>query len=216
MTWYVAVGMTTAGYKGVNGIMERQKAGIHLFATYYLVQGILIIIISGVDFGYVNFCDHLPDSALHILYALVPEKMNLLYKLGHDPSKAPPSDLNGVLGTFAMTLIPVTRVLAIVFSFYIAQQASALAEVAAGGPCGLGPMYGLDIGSDLHREWKHCVDDMMEGRQAMVKGGPVSDCLPISNLKRAGVLPPAGQSAIDYVKHGSLYENDYKGYGTLA
>lgn len=216
VTWYVALVITNAGFMGINGVMERDKARLSGFAMAYLIQGILIIIISAVDFFYVGICGHLPDSALHILYGLVPEKMNLLYKMGHDPARAPPSDLQHVLGSFAMWFIPVSRVFAAAFSFYIAKQAYDLSSVAAGGPCGLGPMYGLDIGSDLHREWKHCVDDMMESRQAMVREGAIKDCLPISNLKNAGVAPPAAQGAIDYVKHGSLYVDDYKGYGTMA
>jgi hypothetical protein len=215
-TWYVAVGLTVAGYVGIRGVMEREKSQIMWFATTYLVQGVLIVIMALLDFLYVGVCGHLPDSALHVLYGLVPEKMNLLYKLGHDPAKAPPSDLQHVLGSFAMTLIPITRALGAGFSFYMAYQAYTLSQVAAGGPCGLGPMYGIDIGSDLHREWKHCVDDLVESRQAMVREDAVKDCMPISNLNKAGVAPPAAQSAIDYVKHGSLYLTDYKGYGTMA
>lgn len=214
-TWYVAVVMTVSGYLGIRGVMERSKAELTLFAMSYLVQGILIIIITVLDFFYVGLCGHLPDSALHILYGLVPEKMNQLYKLGHDPAKAPLMDLNSVLGSFAMTMIPVCRLAAFAFSIYIAYQAYQLSGLAAGGPCGLGPMYGIAVGSDLHREWKHCVDDLMESRQGMVRDEGIKQCLPISNLKNAGVRPPAAQGAIDYVGGGS-YVDDYKGYGTLA
>jgi hypothetical protein len=210
--------MTVSGYMGIRGVMEREKFEILWFAAAHLILGILIIIISAFDGLYVNFCGHLPDSALHILYGLVPEKMNHLYKLGHDPAQAPPSDLQHVLGSFAMALIPVSRAVGAAFSFYIASQAYTLAYSAAGGPCGLGPMYGIEIGSELHREWKHCVDDLMESRQALVREGAIQDCLPISNLKKAGVAPPAAlrEGAIDYMRHGSLYLDDYKGYGTMA
>lgn len=214
-TWYVAIVMTAAGYIGIRGVMQREKLALTLFAGAYLVQGILVIITTVLDFFYVGLCDHLPDSALHILYGLVPEKMNYLYKLGHDPARAPPADLNAVLGSFAMSLIPIARVAAATFSFYIALQAYELSHLAAGGPCGLGPMYGIAVGSDLHREWKHCVDDLMESRQGMVRDEGIKQCLPISNLKNAGVRPPAAQGAIDYVGGGS-YVDDYKGYGTLA
>lgn len=216
LTWYVAVGMTTSGYIGVRGVMEREKSTLVWFAVAYLVQGILIIIIGIVDAFYVEICGHLPDSSLHLLYGLVPERMNVLYKLGHDPANAPPADLQHVLGSFAMALIPISRVLGALWSFYIAQQAYTLAHIAAGGPCGLGPMYGIDVGSDLHREWKHCVDDLMESRQALVREGAIKDCLPISNLNKAGVAPPVAQHGIDYVRQGSLYVDDYRGYGTMA
>jgi len=215
-TWYVAVVMTMSGSVGIRGVMGREKAALQWFASAYLIQGILIIVMSASDFIYVELCGHLPDSALHILYGMVPEKMNHLYKLGHDPANAPPADLQRVLGSFAMALIPLARTFAGAFSFYMAYQAYVLSNLAAGGPVGLGPMYGIDIGSDLHREWKHCVDDLMDSQQAMVRENGIKDCLPISNLKKAGVAPPAAQSAIDYVNHGSLYVNDYRGYGTLA
>lgn len=215
-TWYVAVGITASGFIGIRGIMGRSKAEIQWFAMAYLINGILIVIVSVVDSFYVGLCGHLPDSALHFLYGLVPEKMNLLYKMGHDPAKAPPADLQVVLGSFAMTSIPVCRVLSALFAFYIAQQAYALSEVAAGGPVGLGPMYGIDMGSDLHREWKHCVDDLIDNQQAMVREGGIKEYMPISNLKSAGVAPPVAVPGIDYVRQGSLYATDYKGYGTLA
>jgi hypothetical protein len=215
-TWYFAVGMTTSGYIGIRGVMEREKSPIIWFAVSYLIAGIVVIIIAALDFIYVALCGHLPDSSLHILYALVPERMNNLYRMGHDPAKAPLADLQAVLGSFAMALIPICRTVAAVFSFYIASQAYALSHVAAGGPCGLGPMYGLDIGSDLHREWKHCVDDLVESRQAYVQEGAIKDCLPISNLRNAGIAPPAATGGIDYVRQGSLYVDDYRGYGTMA
>ena len=41
------------------------------FASAYLIQGILIIVMSASDFIYVELCGHLPDSALHILYGMV-------------------------------------------------------------------------------------------------------------------------------------------------
>jgi hypothetical protein len=203
------------GYIGLRGVMGRDQLEIEMFSWFYLFVGVLNILVLAADGYYTHVCGHLPDWPLSVLYGLYPEKMNQLYRLGHDPAQASPRDLQRVVGLDSLTMVFLFSLIVIAYNLYMAVQVSGLAKAAAGGPCGLGPMYGLEVGGDLAREFNHCVNDLMDSMKVGEDGGLT---LPISNLHRASNLVPIKET-LHSVDCEATQVNGYagpQGYGTMV
>jgi len=178
--WTTMVIFPIMGYIGLRGVMGRDQLDIELFSWFYLFVGVLNVVTLAVDGYYTHVCGHLPDWPLSILYGLYPEKMNQLYRLGHNPALASPRDIEHVVGMDALTMVVLLTIFVIAYNLYMASQVATLAKVASGGPCGLGPMYGLEVSGDLSREFNHCVNDLMDSMKKGVEDGS-HITLPITN-----------------------------------